>query len=321
MIDLFESIYRIGIVPVAVLPSPDCAVPMAAALREGGIPCAEVTFRTAGAAEAIAAIRAAEPEVLVGAGTVLSVLQAKEAIDAGAQFLVSPGFCPEVVEYASRCGVPMLPGVATPSEVELAMSYGLDTVKFFPAEAAGGAAYLKALNGPYKQMKFLPTGGVNADNLKDYLALPNVIACGGSWMLPSALLKNGDYAGITKLCREAVANMLSFKLDHVGISAPDADSASAGANALADLLGLAVERDGAASVFNAGVVEWMKGVGRGERGHIAFSVSNIHRAVDWLRRRGVEIIPETYVKNAAGKYGAVYLKGEFCGFTVHLVEK
>ena len=170
-------------------------------------------------------------------------------------------------------------------------------------------------------MKFLPTGGVNADNLKDYLALPNVLACGGSWMLPGALLKSGDYEGIARLCREAVAKMLDFKVDHVGINAPDAESASSGAAAIEAMLGFAAERDGAASVFSGGVIEWMKGVGRGERGHIGFAVSNIHRAVDWLRRRGVEIIPETYVKNDAGKYGAVYLKGEFCGFTLHLVEK
>lgn len=315
---VFDKLYRTGIVPVAVLPSPDCALPLARALKEGLLPCVEVTFRTEGAADAIRAIRTSEPDILVGAGTVLTVEQAANAIEAGAQFIVAPGLNAEVVEYVLSRGVPMIPGVATASEVEAAMKLGLDTVKFFPAEQAGGADYLKALAGPYKAMKFMPTGGVNLKNLTKYLAMPNVIACGGSWMVPADLMKQGKYDEIAQLCREAVLAMLDLRLAHVGISSPSADDALGGAKTLAALLGLEVIEN-AASVFSATYVEWMKGCGRGDYGHIGFHVSNMDRAVAWLERRGIEYLPETYVKKD-GKYGAIYLREQIGGFAIHLTE-
>ena len=317
--NVFDDLYRIGIVPVVALPSPDCAVPLARALKDGLIPCAEITFRTEGAADGIAAVRAAEPDVLVGAGTVLTTAQAESAIAAGAQFIVAPGLNPDVVACAQEHGIPALPGVATPTEIEKAMQLGLNTLKFFPAEQAGGCGYLKALAGPYRQVRFLPTGGINAANIANYLALPSVIACGGSWMVPGALMSAGRYDEITRLCREAVRAALGLRLAHVGISSPSAEAALGGAAALEGLLGLE-KIENSASVFSDVAVEWMKGCGRGEYGHIGFHVSNMERAVAWLERRGVEYLPETFKRGENGKYGAVYLRDTVGGFALHLTD-
>jgi len=201
---LFERLSALRIVPVIVISDVSKAVPLAKALCEGGLPCAEVTFRTAEAAEAIRAISKAVPEMLVGAGTVLTTAQVDEAIEAGAKFMVAPGLNPEVVRHSFSRGIPMLPGVCTPSEIEQALSLGLDTVKFFPAEAAGGVTMLKALTAPYRNVMFVPTGGLTPKNLPDYLAIKNVLACGGSWMVKDDLIKAGDFDEITRLTREAI---------------------------------------------------------------------------------------------------------------------
>lgn len=317
--DVMQEIYRLGIVPVAVLPDPACAVPLAKALREGLLPCVEVTFRTAGAAEAIAAIRQAEPEVLVGAGTVLTVEQAKAAIAAGAQFLVAPGLNEEVVECAKAAGVPMLPGCATATEIEKAMGMGLETVKFFPAQQAGGADYLKALSGPYKQMKFVPTGGIHAENLQDYLKLPNVLACGGSWMVPGKCLQEGNYAEITRLCKQAVDAMLELRLSHVGVNAKNEEEALTSAKLLEALLGIPVISK-PSSVWSGNAVEWMKGDGLGDCGHIGFHVSNVVRGAAWLERKGIPYLKDSLRPKEGSKPGKVYLKDTILGFAVHFID-
>ncbi|MCL1883773.1 MAG: bifunctional 4-hydroxy-2-oxoglutarate aldolase/2-dehydro-3-deoxy-phosphogluconate aldolase [Defluviitaleaceae bacterium] len=201
----FENLSRLRIVPVIVINDVEKAVPLAKALCDGGLPCAEVTFRTAAAADSIRAITNAFPEMLVGAGTILSPAQADEAVSAGAKFMVSPGLNPETVKYCQSKNIPMLPGVCTPSEIELGLSLGLNTLKFFPAEAVGGVNLLKSLTAPYKNVKFVPTGGITAANLSNYLAIKNVLACGGSWMVKDELINAGDFAKITELTREAVA--------------------------------------------------------------------------------------------------------------------
>ena len=193
------------VVPVVEIPEAAAAVPLAHALIEGGLPCAEITFRTAAAADAIAAIAAEVPDIVVGAGTVLTVEQADRALSAGARFLVAPGFDRAVVDVALKAGVPVLPGVCTPSEVSSALSYGLRLVKFFPAEAAGGVAYLKAIAAPFGNVRFVPTGGIGPGNLTDYLQLPQVVACGGSWMVKKATIAAGEFATITRDARAAVA--------------------------------------------------------------------------------------------------------------------
>ncbi len=203
--DLETTLRGIGVVPVAALKRSGDAIPMAEALLAAGLPCAEITFRTDAAAAAIEAVRSRFPEMLVGAGTVLTTAQADAAIDAGALFVVTPGFNPAVVDHCIARGMPITPGVVTPSEIEQAYSRDLRLVKFFPAGPMGGVAYLKAVAGPYPMMRFLPTGGVTIDNLPDYLALKMVTACGGTWLCRSEALDRGDFGTIEQLAREAMA--------------------------------------------------------------------------------------------------------------------
>jgi len=203
--DIMDALSVCGIIPVIKLREVSLSEALADALVIGEVPCAEVTFRAAGADEVIRRMRMHNPSLLVGAGTVLKVEQAKAAIDAGAQFLVSPGTNPRVVAYAMERGVPILPGVMTPTEIEAALDLGLSTLKFFPAEQAGGPAMLKALSAPYGGVRFVPTGGISLSNLADYLKLPCVAACGGSFMVTADLLADADFSRISELCRAAAA--------------------------------------------------------------------------------------------------------------------
>lgn len=194
---VFKQIKEAGIIPVIKLDRVEDAVPLARSLLEGGIPVAEVTFRTEAAAEGIVAIRKEVPQVLVGAGTVLTVQQAQKALSAGAQFVVAPGSNYKVIDTVLAAEVPMIPGVATPTEIEAAMERGLSVLKLFPAEVLGGVAMLKALAGPYPQIQFVPTGGISSANLKEYLNQKNVLAVGGSWMIKPNLDE------VKQLCQEA----------------------------------------------------------------------------------------------------------------------
>lgn len=200
-----EQIQALGVVPVVVLEDAANAAPLAKALVEGGLPCAEVTFRTAAAKDSIKAMSEAYPEMLVGAGTVLTIEQVDAAVEAGAKFIVSPGFDPEIVDYCLSKDIPVFPGCITPSEVAQAVKRGLKVVKFFPAEQFGGVATIKALSAPYVGLKFMPTGGVSAKNLKDYLSNKSIIACGGSWMVKGDMIKAGEFDKIKELTAEAVA--------------------------------------------------------------------------------------------------------------------
>jgi len=203
MNEVLKKIGEIGIIPVVVLDDAKDAEPLAKALIEGGLPCAEVTFRTAAAEEVIRKMATAYPDLFVGAGTVLTVEQVNRAVNAGAKFIVSPGLNPEVVKYCVQRGIPVCPGTCTPSEVEQALALGLDTVKFFPAEPAGGLGFIKAIAAPYTTVKFMPTGGISAKNVREYLAYDKILACGGSWMVKKDLVKAGDFEKITQLVREA----------------------------------------------------------------------------------------------------------------------
>lgn len=190
------------VVPVVAIESPERAPGLAKALLAGGISLIEVTFRTERAAEAIAAIRDEAPDMRLCAGTVLTPEQAKTAIEAGVQAVVSPGTNAEVVCFCQNAGIPVMPGCATPTEVEACLALGLSALKFFPAEVMGGVAMLKALSGPYGGVRFMPTGGIDCRNLRDYLALPNVLACGSSWIAPKAMIEAGDFAGITERAKQ-----------------------------------------------------------------------------------------------------------------------
>lgn len=205
MNDTLKEIGHTGIVPVVVLNKVADAVPLANALIKGGLPCAEVTFRTDAAEESIQEIAKKFPEMFVGAGTVLTTEQVDRAIGAGAKFIVSPGFNPKVVEYCIKNNYPICPGIMTPTELEMALGFGLDVVKFFPAENAGGLKMIKAMSAPYTMMKFMPTGGINATNVGDYLACDKILACGGSWMVKGDLISAGKFDEIQKLTAEAAA--------------------------------------------------------------------------------------------------------------------
>jgi len=200
-----EQLTKARIIPVITCRDSKKAVPMAKALLSGGLTAAEITFRSEAAADCIRAIVKEVPEIYVCAGTILTAADARRAVEAGAKAVISPGTNPEVVEWCIRSQVPVLPGCATPSEVECSMAMGLSAVKLFPAELLGGVRMLKALSGPYPGVRFMPTGGISPENVRNYLACPNVLACGGSWITPEALLEAGDFAAIEKLAREAAA--------------------------------------------------------------------------------------------------------------------
>jgi Entner-Doudoroff aldolase len=206
MDEITARVRRHRVVPVIVIDDPAHAVPLAEALAAGGLACAEVTFRTSRAVESLRRIVQAWPDLLVGAGTVLTTEQADRARDAGAQFAVAPGLSPRVVEHCQRIGLPMYPGVATPSDVEAALALGLRTVKFFPAEAMGGVRFLKAIAAPYGEMQFMPTGGIDRDTLGGYLGIPRVVACGGSWMAPAHWIASGSF----DLVREETARAVEL---------------------------------------------------------------------------------------------------------------
>ncbi len=206
-----EQFYGYGVVPVVVLEDTKDALPLAKALTEGGLTCAEVTFRTEAAEESIRLMSREYPDMLVGAGTVLTTEQIDRAVAAGAKFIVSPGFDPEIVDYCLERDIPVFPGCITPSEVAQAVKRGLNVLKFFPAEQAGGVAMIKAMAAPYTMVRFMPTGGINAKNLKDYLSCDKIVCCGGSWMVKGDLIKNGEFDKIRELTKEAVELAASIR--------------------------------------------------------------------------------------------------------------
>ena len=320
MNDVLQQIYNIGIVPVIAIDDAAQAVPLAKALVAGGLPAAEVTFRTAAGEEAIRRIAAEVPEMLVGAGTVLTKEQADRALAAGSQFIVSPGFNPEVTRYVIDKGALMMPGTATPGEMEQAMSMGLDVVKFFPAEQNGGVAKLKALAGPYTSLRWMPTGGVNTKNMMDYLGFDKIVACGGTWMVKKDLINGEKWDEITAICKEAVKTMLGFELRHVGINCADEAEAERTAQLFSAAFGWDY-KPGNSSVFSGTAVECMKKPYLGERGHIAVGTNNVDRAVYHLGRQGIAFDESTRKTDGKGKTKAIYLKDSFCGFAVHLVQK
>ena len=201
---LEEQFYEYAVVPVVVLDDADDAAPLAEALIKGGLPCAEVTFRAEAAEESIRIMNKKYPDMLVGAGTVLTTEQVDRAVAAGAKFIVSPGFDPEIVDYCLEKKIPVFPGCISPSEVAQAVKRGLKVVKFFPAEQAGGLAMLKAMAAPYTMLKFMPTGGINTKNLKEYLGFSKILCCGGSWMVKGDMIKNKEFDKITEMTKEAV---------------------------------------------------------------------------------------------------------------------
>ncbi len=319
MNEVLKKLSAIGIVPVVVINDADKAVPLAKALVEGGIPCAEVTFRTAAAEEAIKRMAQEVPELIVGAGTVLTKDQADRAIAAGSQFLVSPGLDPEIVEYCNEKGYLITPGTANPSDLNHAVKLGLEVVKFFPAEAAGGLKMIKSMAAAYTSLKFMPTGGISAANLNSYLEYNKIICCGGSWMVPGKLIDEGKFDEIVALCKEAVATMLGLEMVHVGINTEDEATAMALAERFNKLFNFPIDNHNSA-VFASKGIEVRKQMFLGKNGHIAIATNYMDRAINYIEAMGGEFDYETAVEKN-GKITSIYLKEEFGGFAVHLVQK
>ena len=317
--EMIKRIEALGIVPVVRLDRAEDAVPLAQALIAGGLPVAEITFRTEAAEESIRRVSAALPDMLVGAGTVLAIDQVERALGAGAKFIVTPGFNPRVVGYCVEKGIPVFPGCPTTSDIEQALELGLRVVKFFPAEQMGGLATIKAVSAPYGQMRFMPTGGVSEKNLCDYLASDRIVACGGSWMVKPELIAAGDFAAIEELTRRAVRLMLGFELRHVGVNCPGEAEALKVAQRFALLFGWPVQ-DGAKAAFAGEAVEAMKGPGRGTKGHIAVATNSVKRAIAYLSGMGVQV-DESSVVMKGSRPVLAYLAEEIGGFAVHLVQK
>ena len=316
-----RQIKKTGIVPVVKLENAKDAVALAKALIDGGLNCAEITFRTAAAEESIKNIVSTYPDMLVGAGTVLTSDQLEKALGAGAKFIVSPGFNPEIVKACVQRGVPVYPGCSSPTDIEAALALGLKTVKFFPAENIGGIAAIKALSGPYGDLTFIPTGGINAKNINEYLSFSKVIACGGSWMVDTKLIESGNFAEITRLTREAVNTVLGFTLAHIGINCEDESQTHAVAQLFCRLFGLEY-KPGNSSVFAGSIVETMTPLpGRGINGHIAIGTNNVERAMYQLENLGAKFLNETAKKDANGNIKAIYLDMDVNGFAIHLIQK
>lgn len=320
MSEVLKQIGNIGIVPVIVIKDIEKAVPLAKALVEGGIPAAEVTFRVAGADKAIAKMAAEVPEMLVGAGTVLTLEQCKAAIEAGAKFIVSPNFDEEIVDYCIEQGVVVTPGVATPSEMGQAVKKGLDVVKFFPAEQAGGVNYLKAVSGPFTKLKFMTTGGISPKNMNDYLSFKKVVAVGGSWMVKADMIEAGDFAGITAMCKEAVRQMHGFEVRHVGINCDNEEEAEKVAKTFGAMFGFEY-KPGNSSIFSGTGVEVLKSQYLGAKGHIAIACNDVDRAVAYFEGRGITFNMESARYAADGKTKAIYFEEEVGGFAIHLLQK
>jgi 2-dehydro-3-deoxyphosphogluconate aldolase/(4S)-4-hydroxy-2-oxoglutarate aldolase len=315
---VLEELGKIGIVPVIKIDDVEKAVPLAQALKAGGIPCAEITFRTAQGEESIRRIAASVPGILLGAGTVLNPCQVDKALDAGAQFIVSPGFNPRVVSRCREKGIPITPGCSNPSDIEQALEAGLEVVKFFPAEQSGGLDYIKAVSAPYPSLRFMPTGGINASNIGVYSACEKIHACGGSWMVKDEFINAGDFDRITALSREAVSAMLGFRVVHFGVNAGDAGAAGKAAGFFSDMFGFA-SKDGGSSVFAGNAIEIMKIQGaRGKHGHIGIGTNSVGKAAAFLERRGIALDRDNAKKDAKGRISLLYLREEIAGFAIHI---
>lgn len=318
--DGFDLAARYGIVPVINIPCEELAVPLAAALTEGGLPLIEVTMRNDSAMASLARIKRECPQMTAGAGTVLSVAQADEAIAVGADFIVAPGFNPEVVEHCIKKGIPILPGCSTATEIEMGLKMGLKTFKFFPAELQGGVRTIKELCGPYRNIRFIATSGICMENIADYLSCKDVAAVGGSFMAPAALVQAEDFAAITRRCHEAVRLSHGFQLMHIGLNGANADEGTQRAERFAAIFDLPYHA-GNRSDFAGSILESCKMKFPGAHGHIAIGTYSVERAVAYLQAKGITIREE--FKNIApdGQWIAAYLEEEIGGFAIHLLRR
>ncbi len=319
MNEVSKKVGLMGLVPVVVFDRIEDAVPTAKAMIKGGLPIMEITLRTEHGIPAIKKINDECPEILLGAGTVLNLDQAKAAVEAGAKFIVSPGFNDEIVSWCLENGIMITPGCVTPTEIEHALSMGVDILKFFPANVYGGINGCKALYGPYRMVKFVPTGGVSLKNLSDFADKEYIHAIGGGWLCSGADMKAGNYDNIAKTIKDSIDVLLGFEVAHVGVNTADDGKALAVAKELDGIFGLGVKEGNSSNFVGCGF-EIMKGQGIGENGHVAVKTNNIDRAIYYLNDRGYEV-DESTLKTNNGKKVAIYLKNTVGGFGIHLLQK
>ena len=316
--DVLKRLAQSGVVPVVVLEDAKDAVPTAKAMLAGGIDVMEITFRTAAAADSIKAVAQECPDMVVGAGTVVNLEQCKLAVECGAKFIVSPGYDEETVAWCCDNGIPVTPGCVTPTEIMMALKHGLKVLKFFPANVYGGLSAIKSLAGPFGGVKFIPTGGVNAQNLAEFISSPYIHAVGGSWICQKADIAAGNFDKITALCKEARKSLLGFEVAHIGINTPDADAAMDVCKAFNDAFDFNVKQGNSSNFASTGV-EVMKTMFKGANGHIAIRTNKMIPAIAEMERRGYELDMDS-VKDK-DNIKAVYFKNEIGGFAVHLLQK
>lgn len=315
----FQALEEQGIAPVISLKDAEKAVPLARALLAGGLSSIEITLRTPAALDAIRAIHAEVPEMTVSAGTVLTKQQVEEATAAGADYVVMPGYSEEIVAYCQERGVAVIPGCVTASEVDRAIRAGLRILKYFPAESLGGLKAIDLLCGPYKGIRFLPTGGMNLENIGAYLASRNILACGGSFMAPAALVEREEWDEITARCRRAMDLSLGFSLAHVGLNSGNAEEAERVCRHFCLLFRLPFKSED--SVACAGTaVECRKSTGWGSRGYIGFRTSSCERAWAYFESIGVAVREESVRLEESGRVKDFFLNEEIGGFAVHVMK-
>lgn len=301
-----------GIIPVVKFNTADSVLSVAEALLSGGLNCIEVTYRTSVAGDAIRMIKTAHPETVVGAGTILTRAQADDAVKNGADFLVSPGINPEIVKYAAELQVPIIPGCCTPSEIEKGIELGLTLLKFFPAEASGGVAMLKALSAPYQMVKFMPTGGIGLNNINHYLALDCVCGCGGSFMIDETNPEKTQ-----KLTEEVFLKTLNLQLGHIGLYNESAEEANRTACLFSKIFNTDFDDRGGA-IFTGKMFEILKSHGKGKNGHVQILTSSIERSEKYFMNLGLHFDENSKEYDKNGKLTLVYFKEEVSGMALHL---
>lgn len=319
MNNIYSLIENSGVLPVINLSDPTKAIDLVDSFARANIKAIEVTLRSEKSINSIEIIRKERPDFIVGAGTILNLDICKKAIAKGAQFIVSPGFDEEILGYCNSINIPYFPGCSTATEVQKAVKLGVKVIKFFPADICGGADVIKAFSGPFPDVKWLPTCGINLKNLADYVKLPQVLACGGSFMAPADMIKNNDFGAIEALAKEAYKISLGFELAHVGINEKNADDAKKVTFRICDAF-MFQFIECSNSYFSGTVAEICKEPFPGTMGHVGIRTNNMNRAMAYLKAKGFDFDEKNIKTDDKGIYVA-YLKEEIGGFAFHLVRR
>jgi len=314
---ILEQLNLIGIIPVVVIDEAINSEPLAQALYEGGLPTMEITFRTKAATDAISIVAKRYPDIVLGAGTVIQVDQVKTAMDCGAKFIVSPGLHRKVIEYCLSNEIIIIPGILTPTEIGEALNLGIEVMKFFPAEASGGIEYLKAISAPYKNVKFIPTGGLDESNILQYLKLPQVFACGGSWMVKADLIKNKRFEDIKNLTSSALSKMFGFRLLNIGISDKESKRVTQAALFLSKIINLQINDDDSLPLIS-NQFELIKSISNSKRKNISIGTYFLDRAVHYLLSRG--LLKKEFITKVNDRISIIHLNVNNDDYAIQLLQ-